>query len=306
MLRLILGRLLSGVLVVLAVATFSFFMLRAAPGGPFSEERSVPPSIMRNIEKHYNLDKSVIEQYGLYMERLVFHVDLGYSVKRPQSVETIIREHFPNSVILGLLALGFATVIGVLCGVMAAARQNTATDHALMSFALFGISMPSFVLGPILIMLFSLSLGWLPPARFEGIESMILPSLTLGLIYMGVIARLSRSGLLETMRQDYIRTARAKGLGERTVVWKHGVRLGLIPVVTYLGPATAALITGSFVVEQIFQIPGLGFYFVNSIVDRDYPVLTGVLVFYSVFLVFLNLMVDIAYGVIDPRIRDRR
>ena len=306
MLRLILGRLLSGVLVVLAVATFSFFMLRAAPGGPFSDERNVPPSIMRNIEKHYNLDKSVIEQYGLYMERLIFHADLGYSVKRPQSVETIIREHFPNSVILGLLSLGFATLVGVICGVVAAARQNSTLDHGLMSFALFGISMPSFVLGPILIMIFSLTLGWLPPARFEGFESMILPSLTLGLIYMGVIARLSRSGLLETLRQDYIRTARAKGMSERKVVWKHAVRLGLIPVVTYLGPATAALITGSFVVEQIFQIPGLGFYFVNSIVDRDYPVLTGVLVFYSVFLVFLNLMVDIAYGAIDPRIRDRR
>jgi ABC-type dipeptide/oligopeptide/nickel transport system permease component len=306
MLRLILGRMVSGFLVIVAVATFSFFMLRAAPGGPFDAERNIPPSIMRNIEKHYHLDKSLAEQYGIYMKGLLLELDLGHSVKRPQSVSEIIRAHFPNSVILGLLSLSFAAGFGVLFGVVAASRQNTLTDHGLMSLALFGISIPAFVLGPILIMIFSLQLGWLPPARFEGFSSMILPSMTLGLIYMGVIARLSRSGLLETMRQDYIRTARAKGLDERRVVWKHGVRLGLIPVVTYLGPATAALITGSFVVEQIFQIPGLGFYFVGSIADRDYPVLTGVLVFYSVFLVLLNLMVDIAYGIIDPRIRDRR
>lgn len=305
MLRLIMTRLGGGVLVIIAVATSSFFMLRAAPGGPFDDERSIPPSIRRNIEKRYNLDKSTIEQYGLYMKGLA-KLDLGYSLKRPQTVTEIIREHFPRSVVLGLMAIGFATMFGVLLGVLAASRQNTWVDHASMSVALFGISLPSFVLGPILIMIFSLNLGWLPPARFEGIRSMILPSLTLGLIYMGVIARLSRSGLLETMRQDYIRTARAKGLDERTVVWKHAVRLGLIPVVTYLGPATAALITGSFVVEQIFQIPGLGFYFVASISDRDYSVLTGVLVFYSVFLVLLNLVVDIAYGFIDPRIRDRR
>ncbi len=306
MLRLIFGRLFSGFLVVIAVATFAFFMLRAAPGGPFDDERNIPPSIMRNIEKHYNLDKSLGEQYAIYMKGLILELDLGYSVKRPQAVSEIIRNHFPNSVYLGLLALGFAIIFGVLMGVLAAARQNSLGDHAAMSFALLGISMPTFVLGPILIMIFSLQLQWLPPVRFEGFASMILPALTLGLIYMGIIARLSRSGLLETMRQDYIRTARAKGLSERKVVWKHAVRLGLIPVVTYLGPATAALITGSFVVEQIFQVPGLGFYFVASIADRDYPVLTGVLVFYSVFLVVLNLLVDIAYGVIDPRIRDRR
>ena len=306
MLRLILSRLAGGFVVILAVATFSFFMLRLAPGGPFDEERNIPASIKRNIEKRYNLDKSWIEQYAIYMKGLIFELDLGYSVKRPQSVTEIIENHFPKSVILGLLSLGFATIFGVLFGVLAAARHNSWLDHASMSVALFGISIPSFVLGPILIMIFSLQLGWLPPARFDGFPSMILPSLTLGLIYMGVVARLSRSGVLDTMRQDYIRTARAKGLSERKVVWKHGVRLGLIPVATYLGPATAALITGSFVVEQIFQIPGLGFYFVASISDRDYPVLTGVLVFYSVFLIFLNLLVDIAYGLIDPRIRDRR
>ncbi|WP_428265059.1 ABC transporter permease [Haliangium sp.] len=306
MLRLVFSRIVSGLLVVIAVATFSFFMLRAAPGGPFDDDRNLPPAIKHNIEKHYDLDQPVLVQYGIYMKGLLLELDLGHSLKRPQSVREIIAEHFPDSVILGLLALAFATCFGIFFGVVAAARQNSWLDHGAMSVALFGISVPAFVLGPILIMFFSLELGWLPPARFEGFRSMILPALTLGLIYMGVVARLSRTGLLETMRQDYIRTARAKGLPERVVVWKHAVRLGLIPVLTYLGPAAAALITGSFVVEQIFQIPGLGFYFVASISDRDYPVLTGVLVFYSVFLVLLNLAVDIAYGVVDPRIRDRR
>ncbi|MEM9488348.1 MAG: ABC transporter permease [Myxococcota bacterium] len=300
------GRLVSGFVVLLAVASFSFFMLRAAPGGPFDDERNVPASIKRNIEKRYNLDKSVVHQYAIFMRGLIFELDLGHSVKRPQSVSEIIRAHFPKSVILGAMSLGFAALFGIVLGVIAAARQNTWLDHGAMAVALFGISIPSFVLGPILIAIFSLHLGWLPPARFDGLDSMILPSLTLGLIYMGVVARLGRGGLLETMRQDYIRTARAKGLSERTVVWKHAIRLGLIPVVTFLGPAAAALITGSFVVEQIFQVPGLGFYFVASITDRDYPVLTGVLVFYSAFLVVLNLLVDIAYGIIDPRIRDHR
>lgn len=304
MLRFILGRLAGGVVVVLCVATFSFFMLRAAPGGPFDEERNIPESIQRNIEKHYNLDQPLMVQYGIYMKRMVFNLDLGHSVKRSQTVREIIAEHFPKSIVLGFLALGFATVFGVFFGVLAASKQNTWVDHGAMSIALFGISIPSFVLGPMLIMIFSLTLHWFPPARFEGFSSMILPAATLGMIYMGVVARLARSGLLETLRQDYIRTARAKGLTERKVVWKHALRLGLLPVVTYLGPAFAALITGSFVVEKIFQIPGLGFFFVSSITDRDYPVLTGVLVFYSIFLVIMNMLVDIAYGYLDPRIRD--
>jgi len=306
MLRLILSRLVAGVFVILAVATFSFFMLRAAPGSPLDDERSVPEAIQRNIEKHYNLDKSLWGQYVHYMKRMVFHADLGHSMKRSQTVSEIIRENFPKSVILGVMALVFAGLFGTVLGVIAASKQNTWTDHTSMGFALFGISMPAFVLGPILIMIFSLSLHWFPPARFDGFASMILPAATLGMIYMGVVARLARSGMLETMRQDYIRTARAKGLSERKVVWKHGLRLGLLPVVTYLGPAAAALVTGSFVVEKIFQIPGLGFYFVASITDRDYPVLTGVLVFYSVFLILLNLIVDIMYGYLDPRIRDQR
>ncbi len=312
MTRLILSRLLGGFIVVFFVATFSFWMLKAAPGGPFDDERGVDPIAKQNIEKAYNLDAPLSEQYWTYMKGLVpspsngWIPDLGHSMKRPQTVWQIIRNHFPYSIKLGVLALGFAICGGILFGVIAASKQNTWIDHTSMGFALFGISMPAFVLGPILILIFSLQLAWLPPARADGFTSLILPALTLGLIYMGVVARLTRTGMLETIRQDYIRTARAKGLSERKVVWKHAVRLGLLPVVTYLGPAAAALITGSFVVEKIFQIPGLGFYFIASIVDRDYPTLSGVLVFYSIFLIVLNLLVDVTYGFLDPRIRNKR
>jgi oligopeptide transport system permease protein len=305
MLRLILTRIAGGAIVVLCVATFSFFMLRKAPGGPFDEERQLQPEVKANIEKRYHLDQPVWTQYWSYMSGLV-KGDLGHSMKRTQAVNEIIGDHYGYSLKLGLLAMLFALIFGVSLGVTAAVKQNSMWDHGSMAIALFGISIPSFVLGPMLIRLFSINLGWLPPARFEGFTSMILPAMTLGMIYMGVISRLARGGMLETMRQDYIRTARAKGLSERVVVWKHGVRLGLMPVVTYLGPAMAALIAGSFVVEKIFQIPGLGFYTVASITDRDYPMLTGMLVFYSIFLVGMNLLVDIAYGLLDPRIRDKR
>jgi len=304
-LRLILGRIAGGLVVLFVVTTFSFFMLRAAPGGPFDDERSVPPEVLNNILERYDLDAPVIEQYGRYLGNIV-RLDFGHSMKRQQTVAEIIRNHAPYSARLGLMALAIAVIFGIGIGVVAAARQNRLGDHAAMTVSLVGISVPSFVLGPLLILVFALTLFWLPPARVEGFTSYILPACTLGLIYMGTVARLTRAGMLETLRQDYIRTARAKGVSERGVIWKHGLRLGVLPVVTYLGPATAALISGSFVVEKIFQIPGLGFFFVASITDRDYPVLTGVLVFYTAFLVLLNLVVDIAYGVLDPRIREVR
>ena len=325
MIRFVLARLASGFLVVVAVATISFFLLKAAPGSPFDDERVMPPEIKRNIEKRYHLDWSVPRQYLHYMDNLLpvdlFDVskesvglhwggfkapDLGHSMKRTQTVGEIITQSFPVSARLGLMALFFAAVAGVFLGVIAASRHNTWWDHGAMGVALVGISIPSFVLGPILIMIFALGLKWLPPAQYTGFASLILPGAALGMIYMGVISRLSRGGMLEILRHDYIRTARAKGLTERKVVWKHGVRLGLMPVVTYLGPAAAHLVAGTFVIEKIFQLPGLGFYGVAAITDRDYPLLCGVLVFYSVFLVVLNLLVDISYGILDPRIRSKR
>jgi oligopeptide transport system permease protein len=323
--RFILARIATSAIVVLVVATIAFFLLHAAPGGPFDAERALQPEVKRNIERRYHLDWPVTRQYAAYIGGLLpvdlmrvdgagVHLEwggfkrpeLGHSTKRTQTVEEIIAESFPVSLRLGLLAIAFATVFGVLLGVIAAARQNSSFDHAAMGIALVGISIPSFVLGPLLVMTFALGLMWLPPAQFTGFASLILPATALGMIYMGVIARLARSGTLETLRQDYIRTARAKGLSESVVVWKHALRLGVLPVVTYLGPAVASLLTGTFVIEKIFQLPGLGFYFVASITDRDYPVLCGLLVFYSVFLVLLNLAVDLSYGLLDPRIRSKR
>jgi oligopeptide transport system permease protein len=226
-------------------------------------------------------------------------------MKKDLSVNQLIAEHGPVSAIIGLLGLLTAVILGIAMGVFAAWRKNSWVDYVLMTLALVGISIPSFVLGPMMIAALSIHLGWLPPARIDGVSSYILPSVTLGLIYLGTIARLTRGGMLDALGQDFIRTARAKGLPERRVIWKHALRVGILPVVTYLGPATAALISGSFVVEKIFQIPGLGTYFINSITDRDYPVLTGVFVFYAAILVLLNLAVDLAYGAIDPRARAR-
>jgi len=217
----------------------------------------------------------------------------------------LIARHAPVSAIVGLLGLTAAVVLGVGIGVIAAWRRNTWVDYVLMGVALIGISVPSFVLGPLMIAGIPIHLGWLPPARIDAAASYVLPAITLGMIYLGTIARLARGGMLDTLHQDFVRTARAKGLPERIVVAKHALRVGIVPVVTYLGPATAAMISGSFVVEKIFQIPGLGSYFINSITDRDYPLLTGVFVFYATFLVLLNLAVDITYGILDPRVRER-
>ena len=305
MLRLILSRLAGGLGVIVAVATLSFFLLHAAPGGPFDAERALPANVKRNVEAHYHLDESLVSQYARYMNDLA-HGDFGQSIKRVSTVGEIIRVHFPYSLAIGLAALAIAVTFGLMMGVIAAWRRNTWLDYLLMGFALLGISIPSIVLGPLLVAFFSLQLDWLPPARIEGLSSFILPSLVLGLIYMGTIARLSRGAMLEVLSQDFVRTARAKGLRERVVLWKHAARLGIVPVVTYLGPATATLISGSFVVEKIFGVPGLGAFFIESITNRDYPLLCGVLVFYVMFLVVLNIVVDIVHGVLDPRIREKR
>jgi oligopeptide transport system permease protein len=303
--RLILTRLLGGVAVVLIVASVAFLMLKAAPGGPYDGERAMSKEAKRNIEERYHLDEPLWKQYQRWMSGVVTG-DFGPTMKRRQTVNEIIANQFPYSMRLGLFAMGFALVFGIAIGVTAASRRNTRVDHGLMGLALFGISVPSIVLGPLLQNWFALKLGWFPIIRAESFGSYVLPGCTLGLIYTGTIARLARGGMLEVLSQDYIRTARAKGLSERAVVWRHGVRLGLIPVITYIGPATAALLAGSFVVEQIYQIPGLGAYFINSIADRDYTLLGGVMVFYVSIVVVLNLAVDLAYRFLDPRIRDAR
>ncbi len=305
MFRFVLGRLLGSLVVIFVVATASFLLLHAAPGGPFETDARRSAAVTNAMEERYGLHDSLWTQYTRELGHLAGG-DLGMSMKRDVSVNQLIAEHGPVSAMVGLCGLAMAVIFGVLMGVIAAWRRNTWVDYLLMGIALVGISVPSFVVGPMLIAFVSLQLGVLPAARIDGLTSYILPSVTLGLIYIGTVARLARGGMLEALAQDFVRTARAKGLSERVVVWKHALRVGITPVVTYLGPATAAMISGSFVVEKIFQIPGLGTYFVNSITDRDYPVLTGVFVFYAALLVLLNLAVDIAYGILDPRVREAR
>lgn len=305
MIRFVVRRLLASVVVVFVVATASFLLLHAAPGGPFDTDQRRSAAVQRAMEDRYGLGDSLATQYGREIAMLA-HGDLGHSMKRDVAVNDLIAQHAPVSALVGALGLLVAVGLGLVMGVLAAWRRNTRTDYGLMAVALVGISVPSFVLGPLLIATISIHLGWLPPARIDGPAGYVLPAITLGLLYLGTIARLTRGGMLEALGQDFVRTARAKGLPERTVVWKHALRVGVQPVVTYLGPATAALISGSFVVEKIFQIPGLGASFVDSIAERDYPVLTGVFVFYAVLLVLLNLVVDLAYGWLDPRVREAR
>jgi oligopeptide transport system permease protein len=303
-LRFVAGRLVASVAIVLLVATASFFLLHAAPGGPFATDERRSAEVQRALEERYGLRDPLLVQYARHMGRLV-RGDLGVSMRKDRSVNQLIVEHGPVSASIGLMALAFAVLVGVALGVAAAWRRDTWQGAALMAVALVGVSVPSFVLGPLLVAALSLELGWLPPARLDGPSSYVLPALTLGAVYLGTIARLARGGLLDALGQDFIRTARAKGLPERRVLWKHALRAGIAPVVTYLGPATAAMISGSFVVEKIFLIPGLGTYFITSISDRDYPVLTGVFVFYATLIVLLNLAVDLAYGALDPRARAR-
>ncbi|HET7500464.1 MAG TPA: ABC transporter permease [Kofleriaceae bacterium] len=299
--RFALGRLVASVAILVAVATASFFLLHAAPGGPFTTEQRRSVAAERAMEERYGLSQPLWRQYGRQMAHLL-RGDLGASMKRDVSVAALIAEHGPISALVGVLALAAALGLGVMLGVVAAWRRGSWVDALVMTGALIGLSIPAFVLGPLLIAALSLELGWLPPARIDGARSLILPAITLGLIYLGTIARLTRGGLIEVLDQDFVRTARAKGVPERRVVIVHALRLGITPVVSYLGPATAALISGSFVVERMFQIPGLGTYFITSVIDRDYPVVTGVFVFYAALLVVANLVVDLVYGVLDPRI----
>jgi oligopeptide transport system permease protein len=299
--RFIASRLVASVAIVFAVATASFLLLHAAPGGPFDTDERRSVAVQRAMEDRYGLHQPLWQQYGRAMANLA-RGDLGVSMKRDASVARLIAEHGPISALLGLLALSAALAIGVALGVIAAWHRNTWLDALVMAGALIGVSIPAFVLGPLLIAAISLDLGWLPPARVDGLRSLILPAITLGAIYLGAIARLTRGGMIDALGHDFIRTARAKGLPEHRVVARHALRIGIMPVVSYLGPATAAMISGSFVVERIFQIPGLGTYFITSVAERDYPVVTGVFVFYAALLVVLNLAVDVAYGVLDPRV----
>lgn len=297
----ILKRILQGIPVLFIVATLTFFMVRLAPGGPFSIDKNVSPEIIRNINKHYGLDKPLYQQYADYMLNLL-KGDLGPSYKyASRTVNDIISETFPVSLQLGLMAMFFALVAGVIGGIIAASAPNTYKDYLSMAFSMVGICVPAFVLGPVLIWLFSIKLGWFNATGWNSWGDCVLPVITLGALYAANIARLSRTGILEVLSQDFVRTAKAKGLNARKVIVKHVLRGGLLSVVSYFAPAVAGVITGSFVVETIFQIPGLGKIFVESAFDRDYTVIIGTVLFFALLIVILNIVADIVLVWMDPR-----
>ena len=288
---------------VLIVVSVTWALIRLAPGNFYTGEKALPPAIEKNLRERYGLDRPWYVQYGKTLSNTV-RGDFGMSLRyQGQPVNAILRQAVPVSATLGLLAYLLALAVGVVAGTYAALRQNTRLDHASMAIAMVGISVPNFVLGPGLVLLFGLTWYVLPPALCGGPAHLVLPVLTLSAVYMAYIARLSRSGMLEVLRSNYIRTARAKGLPERQILFRHAMRGGLLPVVSFSGPALALLLTGTVVVERIFALPGLGNYFINANLNRDEPLIIGIVAFISIVVLIFNLMVDIAYGFIDPRVR---
>lgn len=303
MVKFILRRLLELIPVLLIAITLVFFMVRLAPGGPFTQEKSFSEEALARLNEHYGLDKPIMVQYGNYMRNLL-KGDLGPSFQYPsRSVNEIISETFPISLELGSWAMLFALTVGLVAGIMASLRPNTLQDHIPMGVAMTGICMPSFVLGPILILIFGLWLRWFNASGWETASDRILPAITLGSAYAAYISRLTRGSMLETLPSDFIRTARAKGLTEKAVILKHTLKNAILPVVSFLGPATAGIITGSFVVETIFNIPGMGRMFVTSAFNRDYTLILGLVVFLGVLVVVFNVVVDILLGLLNPRMR---
>ena len=299
----ILRRLAQAVPVLWAIATITFFMIRLAPGDPFTDEKRLPPEVYANLNARYGFDRPLIVQYGSEVRNWL-RGDLGPSHKLVgHSVNEIIAGAIPVSLELGLYAFFVALLIGVPAGVIAAVKRNRMADHTTMAGAMVGVCLPSFVLGPVLALVFGLWLGWVRPAGWAHWSDRVLPAVTLGLYYAAYIARLARAGMLDVLSQDFIRTARAKGVSEFFVVVRHALRGGLQPVVAFLGPACAGLITGSFVVETIFSVPGLGRFFVNAAFNRDYNLVLGTVLVYGVLIVLFNLVVDIAQAMMDPRIR---
>ncbi len=307
MLRFILSRLAQMIPVLLIIATLTFFMIRLAPGGPFDAEKSVSPEIRKNLERYYHMvnadgsPRSLWRQLGDYLGNLA-HGDLGPSSKySSRTVNELIAESFPVSAELAFWSLLVALGLGLPAGIIASLRPNSVSDYIPSSLAMIGISVPNFVIGPLLVLVIALKLEWVRVSGWDDWLDRILPSITLGVLYAAYIARLTRGGMLEILSQDYIRTARAKGASASRVVLRHALRGGLVPVVSYLGPAVAGLVTGSFVVESIFQIPGLGRYFVNAAFNRDYTMVLGAVLFYASLIVLFNLLVDLVLVWMDPK-----
>lgn len=303
MLRFIARRLLQVIPVLLVIITATFFMVRFVPGGPFTAEKAVPPEILRNLEAHYGLDQPLWRQYLSYMGQVI-RGDLGPSFKYSnRSVNEIIAAKLPVSLELGGLSLAVALAVGLPLGVLAAIRRNTWLDYLASSTGMLGICVPTFVLGPLLVLYFAIHLGLVNASGWYSWSDRILPSLTLGFVYAAYLMRLTRGGMLEVLNQDYIRTARAKGASEARIILRHALRGGLLPVVSFLGPAIAGILTGSFVIETIFQIPGLGREFVNSAFNRDYTLVLGTVILYAALIILLNLAADIAQVWLNPKLK---
>ncbi len=306
MLRFAFNRLLQAIPVLLIVISATFFLVHSAPGGPFSADKAVPPEVIRALEAQYNLDQPLWQQYVSYLGD-VLRGDLGPSFKYSgRTVNELIAAGLPATAELAMYAMLVALIIGISAGVLAAMRPNTMQDYLPMSAAMLGICMPSFLLGPILVLVFGIHLEWLPVSGWGDIPGdKILPAITLGTGYAAYIARLSRGGMLEVLSQDYIRTARAKGLSEPLIIFKHALRGGLIPVVAFLGPAFAGLLGGSFVVETIFQIPGLGRFYVQAAFNRDYTMILGMTVFFATLIILFNLLSDMLALWLNPKLRQQ-
>ena len=304
MLQLIFKRLLVAVPVLIIVASITFFLVRLAPGGPFDSEKVVAPQVLKNLNEVYNLNAPLYEQYFDYMANAITG-DFGPSFRYPgRSVSEMILTGLPVTFELAFYAILFAIFLGLLAGIVAAVKKNTALDYIPMAIAMLGICMPTFLLGPLLVLTFGINLELMPVSGWDTLPGdKVLPAITLGAAYAAYIARLSRGGMLETLNQDYIRTARAKGLSEFKVVMLHAIRGGLIPVLAFLGPAIAGLIGGSFVVETIFQIPGLGRFYVEAAFNRDYTMILGTTIFFSALIIFFNLLSDIAVAIFNPQAR---
>lgn len=304
MLRILLKRLLQAIPVLLVVITVTFFMVRAAPGGPFDDERAVPPEVLKSLNEQYNLDAPIWQQYVDYLGQLV-RGDFGPSFKFPgRSVNEMIAGGFPVTAELAFYAILVALVIGLAAGVFASLKPNTWRDYTPMSAAMIGICLPSFVMGPVLLLVFGIWLEWFPVSGWGVLPGdKVLPAITLGSTYAAYIARISRGSMLDELTKDYVRTARAKGLKEFRVVTVHALRGAIMPVVSFIGPAIAGLLTGSFVVESIFQIPGLGRFYIQAAFNRDYTMVLGTTIFFAVLIILFNLLVDLLQLWLNPRLR---
>ena len=299
-----LRRLLGLLPTLFMLITVAFFLMRAAPGGPFDSERVLPPEIEANLEARYHLDEPLLQQYFRYLGQVVT-LDFGPSFQyKDWTVNELMAQAMPVSLTVGLAAMLLAFFLGTLIGVASAMRQNTGVDYSLMGLAMLGISIPSFVIAPILILLLAVYAGWLPAGGWDwSVSSMVLPVITLAFPVTAYIARLTRGSMIEVLKSNFIRTARAKGLPESMVIRRHALRPALLPVISYLGPAIAGMISGSVVIERIFSIPGLGSYFVQGALNRDYTLVMGIVVFYGVLIIVLNFLVDLIYAWLNPKIR---